>query len=477
MPSPIDFPNSPSNGDFYTADGKTWQFNGVSWNLLVGTANIGDGTVTADKIGSGAVTEGKIGSGAVTEAKIGSSAVTAGKIANGAVNQDKLGTSLSAVTVCTSSTRPNAPFTGQLVFETDTKKVRVWDGSSWLGITLAPPDAPTSLSAVPSTTSVAISFTPGSDNGSAITNYEYAVSTDGGSSYGAWTAFSPEETTSPVTVSGLTKSTAYHVKLRGVNNIGSGTESSAVSFTTLVPSITVDYLVVAGGGGGGVATIINSGGGGGGGYKTSVSGATNGGGLALGSQIVLQGTYAVTVGGGGSVQANGTASTISTVTSDGGGRGGSYQGGAGSNGGCGGGGAGAQGGSNSAGGTGSAGYNGGSGFVNFNYPGSGGGGGAGGGGGNGAFNVNGGGGAGLANSITGSSVTRAAGGAGSGGGSAGGTNTGNGGAGGAAGGSGVVIVRYLTADAVDASITGGTITTSGSYTIHTFNTSGSLAIS
>jgi hypothetical protein len=42
-----------------------------------------------------------------------------------------------------------------------------------------------------------------------------------------------------------------------------------------------------------------------------------------------------------------------------------------------------------------------------------------------------------------------------------------------------VIVRYLTADLATAritSVTGGTITTSGSYTIHTFNDTGSLVV-
>jgi hypothetical protein len=43
----------------------------------------------------------------------------------------------------------------------------------------------------------------------------------------------------------------------------------------------------------------------------------------------------------------------------------------------------------------------------------------------------------------------------------------------------VVIVRYLTADLTPArisSVTGGTITTSGNYTIHTFNDTGSLVV-
>jgi hypothetical protein len=47
---------------------------------------------------------------------------------------------------------------------------------------------------------------------------------------------------------------------------------------------------------------------------------------------------------------------------------------------------------------------------------------------------------------------------------------------GATGGSGVVILRYLTADASSLTITGGTKTTSGAYTIHTFNSSSSLVI-
>jgi hypothetical protein len=37
-------------------------------------------------------------------------------------------------------------------------------------------------------------------------------------------------------------------------------------------------------------------------------------------------------------------------------------------------------------------------------------------------------------------------------------------------------VRYLTADGSTFTITGGTITTSGSHTIHTFNSTGNLVI-
>jgi len=34
--------------------------------------------------------------------------------------------------VCTSSTRPTAPYEGQTIYETDTDKVLVWNGSAWL---------------------------------------------------------------------------------------------------------------------------------------------------------------------------------------------------------------------------------------------------------------------------------------------------------------------------------------------------------
>jgi len=38
----------------------------------------------------------------------------------------------SGTTVCTSSTRPASPYTGQLIFETDTGKVQKWSGSAWV---------------------------------------------------------------------------------------------------------------------------------------------------------------------------------------------------------------------------------------------------------------------------------------------------------------------------------------------------------
>jgi titin len=98
----------------------------------------------------------------------------------------------------------------------------------------APQNAPTSLSATPANTSVSIAFTPPTDNGGMdINNYQYAISSNGGSTYSAYAALSPADGVSPITVTGLTQNTAYLIKLKAVNDVGvSDVESSAVSFTS-----------------------------------------------------------------------------------------------------------------------------------------------------------------------------------------------------------------------------------------------------
>ena len=253
---------------------------------------------------------------------------------------------------------------------------------------------------------------------------------------------------------------------------------------------TLKVLVIGGGGG------ASSGGGGAGGYQYDAS------------QTVAAQAYAVTVGNGGSGAAPnpGTANTagqssvFNTLTATGGGRGGGVN----LNGanGASGGGAGSSSAAATAG-TGTAGQ-GNNGGVN-NTSGSlhsGGGGGAGAAGGDAGASVGGVGGAGTSNSITGASVvysgggggapynaggTGGAGGAGGGGagnaagnGTAGTANTGGGGGGannpntGGAGGSGVVVISYVTANF--GTCTGGTITTDGANTVHTFNSSGTFTV-
>jgi hypothetical protein len=89
-----------------------------------------------------------------------------------------------------------------------------------------PPAAPTIDAIAGSSGQISISFTAGATNGAAITNYEY--STNNGVN---WTTRSPVATTSPLTVSGLSNGTTYSVRLRAINSAGTSDSSTAVSAT------------------------------------------------------------------------------------------------------------------------------------------------------------------------------------------------------------------------------------------------------
>lgn len=248
-----------------------------------------------------------------------------------------------------------------------------------------------------------------------------------------------------------------------------------------------NYLVVAGGGGGG--GYNNGGGGGAGGQLSGITSFNSGS------------SYSITVGAGGAggntstgKGATGSNSVISTLlTAFGGGGGGGFDGGGGGTAGLSGGSGGGGGLPSAAGGSGTSGQGNAGGTAVALA--AGGGGGSTAVGANGVTTTGGAGGAGTANSISGSSVTYSGGGGGSGqtaggaGGSGGGgagnvassgvsgtANTGGGGGGvyggasnsGGAGGSGIVVISYAGAQRG----TGGTVTSSGGNTIHTFTSSG-----
>ncbi len=241
-------------------------------------------------------------------------------------------------------------------------------------------------------------------------------------------------------------------------------------------TIPVDYCLVGGGAGGG-----NGGG--------AIGGGGGAGAVLQGTDALASGSFAVVIGAGGAIASDGVASTFNAHSAAGGGAGSAVVGNNGNPGGCGGGGLGPGG----NGGAGSPGYSGGFGNINAG----GGGGGAGGGGNNAGINAGVAGGPGTASTLTGISVTYGGGGGGNGTGSAGpggtggggnggaggnpgtpgGANTGGGGGGGAgyAGGSGVCVIRYQTSLGTG---TGGTITTTGggAYTVHTFTSNGTFAL-
>jgi len=85
------------------------------------------------------------------------------------------------------------------------------------------PDAPVSLCVIPSDSALTIIFLPGSDGGSPITNYSY--STDGV----VFTDLSPDQTTSPLTLSGLTNGTVYTIYLKAINSVGSSEASESIT--------------------------------------------------------------------------------------------------------------------------------------------------------------------------------------------------------------------------------------------------------
>jgi len=305
------------------------------------------------------------------------------------------------------------------------------------------------------------------DNGSGSDN-----SISGGTATNS--SFSSFGTAPAVIARVVTPSTTYLSNTWGTPSVAlTASQSSALS---------VDYLVVGGGGGGWGPTNVSAPAGGAGGYNS-------------GSQTWPVGaSFGVTVGGGGvsaSSAQNGTNSKIvsSALTNDlvgaGGGHGG-YPGGAGGSGGAsggaglagqgyagggestwtGGGGGGANGVGSNASYKGQNGYGGpGKQWLDGNYYAGGGGGG---------------------NYTTGAQVAGGVGGGGNGGGRGagqpGGTNTGGGGGGaasayytyqyGGVGGSGVVIIRY----AGSTRATGGSISSAGGYTYHTFTSNGTFTI-
>ncbi len=88
-----------------------------------------------------------------------------------------------------------------------------------------PPSAPTIDSITANNASLTIYFSAGSANGSTVSNYKYSLNS------GAFTALSPTDAASPVTISGLTNGTTYSIKIKAVSNLGDGLESLAMSST------------------------------------------------------------------------------------------------------------------------------------------------------------------------------------------------------------------------------------------------------
>ena len=95
------------------------------------------------------------------------------------------------------------------------------------------PDAPYDLSATAGDRSATIAFTPGNDQGNAITNYLYSTN---GVDY---IALDPADDSSPVTIAGLTNGEGVSITLKARNSEGDSPASEAVVLTPVGTTIPV----------------------------------------------------------------------------------------------------------------------------------------------------------------------------------------------------------------------------------------------
>jgi hypothetical protein len=164
--------------------------------------------------------------------------------------------------------------------------------------------APTITSITPASGQLSINFTAGSSNGAQITNYKYSING------GAFTLFSPVDTVTPLVITGLTNGTAYAVRILGVNLVGDGDSSTAVTETPSAISVTGDSAItlsygVSGSTGsysasGGTNTFTWS-------LGTNILGVTISGSVVSISNSLAAGTYVQTV------RATDGASAVGTI--------------------------------------------------------------------------------------------------------------------------------------------------------------------
>jgi hypothetical protein len=101
------------------------------------------------------------------------------------------------------------------------------------------PAAPSIVSITPGNHSLSVAFTLSDNGGVSIDYYEY--STDDGMT---WQRTTPDGTSSPFVISGLTNDTTYNVKIRAHNIVGMGDASNEVSATTLDSAIPTESTTI-----------------------------------------------------------------------------------------------------------------------------------------------------------------------------------------------------------------------------------------
>ena len=328
---PLSPPESPTVGQTYAANGRTWSWTGSAWELV---ASAGAADSRWDLFLPSAPTGLTVTAGNA-QASLSWTAPT-GVIAQAPITDYREQYSTNNGTTWTTftaaaSTATSATVTGLTNGTAYLFRVAAVNGVGTGAYTAAsssvtpaagtPPNAPTSLTATAGNAQIALSWTaPSAPGTSAISGYTVEYTPSGGSAQ----TVSTGSTSTSYTLTGLTNGTAYTVRVAGVSAAGTGTFTAASSSVTpsamatvtggtvITPgdgyayrtftssgtldisgsSLTADVLVVGGGGGGGKA------GGGGGGvlYQTS--------------QTLNSGSYAVTVAGSVNPSANGGSSSL-----------------------------------------------------------------------------------------------------------------------------------------------------------------------
>ena len=180
------------------------------------------------------------------------------------------------------------------------------------GILVAqPPAAPTIDSATAGSGFIRVNFTAGPTYGTPITNYQW--STNNGSN---WTARSPVDTSTPLTISGLTNGTSYQVRIRAVSAVGNSDSSTSITATPNAVTVAGGSNISTTFGRSDSSTAFTSSGGVGP-YtytlSTTVPGITISSGVVTTSSTLNAGTYSLNVVSTDSFLATGTKAITVTV--------------------------------------------------------------------------------------------------------------------------------------------------------------------
>lgn len=224
-------PASPITGQVYsnTQTGFMEVYNGTSWEAIGAVASTVTG-VTATNQGSGRAYNNGQSSVAFTPGSVSGSSYT---VTSSPGSYTATGSS-SPLTV--TGLQSATEYTYTVVASNRYGTAAASAASAGVTATTVP-QAPTIGTATGADQSATLTFTAGANGGSSITNYKY--STDNST----YTAFDPAQTSSPLTISGLTNGQSYAFYLKSVNANGDSAASAASN--SVVPVMPGDFESIA----------------------------------------------------------------------------------------------------------------------------------------------------------------------------------------------------------------------------------------